>query len=165
MHPPTIAAPVLPPPGSSQASAAVAPDVLAVLDDPVEQRRFTRFQTDAAGRSVADSALCISGMHCAACAGLIEQAVARVGGVLDATVSASGERARVRWLPGRTRLTDIVAAIRAAGYDATPDTALVETQALLAAFHGPAYHSPPGAYDEALDALVNALERELGSVR
>jgi Cu2+-exporting ATPase len=124
MHPPTIAAPVLPPPGSSQASAAVAPDVLAVLDDPVEQRRFTRFQTDAAGRSVADSALCISGMHCAACAGLIEQAVARVGGVLDATVSASGERARVRWLPGRTRLTDIVAAIRAAGYDATPDTAL-----------------------------------------
>jgi hypothetical protein len=39
------------------------------------------------------------------------------------------------------------------------------TQALLAAFHGPAYHSPPGAYDEALDALVNALERELGSVR
>ncbi len=111
---------MLPPPGPG----TVASDALEVLDDPVEQRRFTRFHTDAAGQAVADSALRISGMHCAACAGLIEQAVQRVGGVLEATVSASGERARVRWLPGRTRLTDIVQAIRAAGYDAAPDTAL-----------------------------------------
>ena len=124
MPTPTIAAPVLPPPAAVPASGPGAADALAVLDDPVEQRRFTRFQTDAAGQSVADSSLRISGMHCAACAGLIEQAVGRVGGVLEATVSVSGERARVRWLPGRTRLTDIVQAIRAAGYDATPDTAL-----------------------------------------
>jgi Cu2+-exporting ATPase len=101
-----------------------AADALAVLDDPVEQRRFTRFRTDGSGQSVADSSLRISGMHCAACAGLIEQAVQRVGGVLEATVSASGERARVQWLPGRSRLSDIVLAIRAAGYDAVPDTAL-----------------------------------------
>ncbi len=105
-------------------AAAPGPDVLAVLDDPVEQRRFTRFATDAGGVQQADSSLRITGMHCAACAGIIEQAVGRVGGVLEATVSASGERARVRWLPGRTRLSDIVAAIRAAGYDAAPDTAV-----------------------------------------
>ena len=96
---------------------------LCVLDDPVAQRRFTRFHTDAAGQAMADSSLRITGMHCAACAGLVEQAAGRVGGVLQASVSASGARARVQWLPGRTRLSDIVAAIRAAGYDAMPDTA------------------------------------------
>ncbi|MES2717364.1 MAG: cation-translocating P-type ATPase [Pseudomonadota bacterium] len=110
-------------PAAASAQVAV-PDGLAVLDDPVEQRRFTRFQTDADGQVLADSSLRITGMHCAACAGLIEQAVGRVGGVLEATVSAAGERAHVRWLPGRTRLTDILAAIRAAGYDASPDTAV-----------------------------------------
>ena len=124
MPTPTIAAPVLPPPGAVPAVGPAAADALAVLDDPVEQRRFTRFRTDGSGQSVADSSLRISGMHCAACAGLIEQAVQRVGGVLEATVSASGERARVQWLPGRSRLSDIVLAIRAAGYDAVPDTAL-----------------------------------------
>ena len=106
------------------AAAASAPPGLAVLDDPVELRRFTRFSTTAAGEALADSSLRITGMHCAACAGLIEQAVARVDGVVEATVSAAGERARVHWQPQRARMADIVLAIRAAGYDATPDTAL-----------------------------------------
>jgi len=102
---------------------------LAVLDDPVEQRRFTRYSTGANGEALADSSLRISGMHCAACAGLIEQAVARVDGVLEATVSAAGERARIRWQPQRTRVADIVRAIRAAGYDATPDAAVESREA------------------------------------
>ena len=102
---------------------------LAVLDDPVEQRRFTRYPVDAAGRPEADSSLRISGMHCAACAGLIEQAVGRLPGVLEATVSAAGERARVRWDPQQARMAQIVAAIRRAGYDATPDIALADREA------------------------------------
>ena len=97
---------------------------LAVLDDPVEQRRFTRYSTGPSGQALADSSLRISGMHCAACAGLIERALGRVDGVLEASVSAAGERARVRWLPQRTDVAHIVTAIRAAGYDATPDAAL-----------------------------------------
>jgi len=104
-------------------------DDLAVLDDPVEQRRFTRYSSGAAGERIADSSLRISGMHCAACAGLIEQAVARVDGVIEASVSAAGERARIRWLPQRTRVVDIVRAIRAAGYDATPDAAVEAREA------------------------------------
>ena len=99
-------------------------DDLAVLDDPLAQRRFSRYSADAAGERIADSSLRISGMHCAACAGLIEQALCGVDGVLGATVSAAGERARVRWRPQRTRAAALVAAIRAAGYDATPDAAL-----------------------------------------
>ena len=97
---------------------------LAVLDDPVEQRRFTRYSEGAGGERIADSSLRITGMHCAACAGLIEQALSRVDGVLEATVSAAGERASVRWQPQRTRVASLIGAIRAAGYDAMPDVAL-----------------------------------------
>lgn len=99
-------------------------DDLAVLDDPVEQRRFTRYSTGADGQPQADSSLRITGMYCAACAGQIEQALGAVDGVLEASVSAAGERARIRWQPGRTRVADLVRAIRAAGYDALPDAAL-----------------------------------------
>jgi len=95
-----------------------------ILDDPAEQRRFTRYAVGASGERIADSALRISGMHCAACAAVIEQALTRVDGVLGAHVSAAGERARVRWSPQRTCLADVVAAIGAAGYGATPDLAL-----------------------------------------
>ncbi len=121
--PPAAPLPALPP------TRASLGDDLAVLDDPVVQRGFTRYSADAAGQRIADSSLRISGMHCAACAGLIESALRRVHGVLDASVSAAGERARVRWLPQHTRAAALVAAIRAAGYDATPDAALAARQA------------------------------------
>ena len=110
-------------------SAEPAQDAVSVLDDPVELRRFTRFATGAAGERIADSSLRISGMYCAACAGTIEQALARVDGVLEASVNASGERARVHWNPQRTRMAAIVGAIRAAGYDAAPDAALEAREA------------------------------------
>ena len=100
-----------------------------MLDDPVEQRHFTRYRVDAGGRAEADSSLRISGMHCAACAGVIEQALGRVPGVLAASVSAAGERALVRWDPQRSRMAQIVVAIRNAGYDATPDIALASREA------------------------------------
>ncbi len=119
--PPTPAVPAsLIPPLALDASA----NELAVLDDPVEQRRFTRYSAGAGGERIADSSLRITGMHCAACAGLIEQALSRLDGVLEATVSAAGERARVRWNPQRTRVASLIAAVRAAGYDAMPDIAL-----------------------------------------
>ncbi len=101
---------------------------LAVLDDPVEQSRFTRYRTDAQGLTEADSSLRISGMHCAACAGLVEQALLRVPGVREAHVSAAGERARVRWNPGQTQAAAIVAAVRRAGYDASPDIAVADRE-------------------------------------
>ena len=114
----------VPSPFAAPPKPASLGDDLAVLDDPVVQRRFTRYSVDAAGQRIADSSLRISGMHCAACAGLIESALCRVHGVLEASVSAAGERARVRWQPQRTLAATLVAAIRAAGYDAMPDAAL-----------------------------------------
>ncbi|WP_234413846.1 cation-translocating P-type ATPase [Ideonella sp. A 288] len=78
---------------------------------------------------MADSSLRISGMHCAACAGIIEQAVSKVGGVIDVQVSAAGERARIHWNPARASMTDIVAAIANAGYGALPDAAMEAREA------------------------------------
>lgn len=106
------------------AERAPSPDIdVALLDDPLEQQRFTRWTTDRDGRRIADSTLQLSGMYCAACAGIIEQALLGVDGVAEASVSAAGQRASVRWDPQRTRPSRLVAAVRAAGYGAAPDAA------------------------------------------
>ncbi len=102
---------------------AAADPALALLDDPIEQQRFTRFATGADGARVATSALRLSGMYCAACAGTIEQALLGVAGVRAASVSAAGQRAAVRFDPAATRPSALVAAVRRAGYDAVPDLA------------------------------------------
>jgi Cu2+-exporting ATPase len=99
------------------------PPELAVLDDPQEQQRFTRWRVDRDGHRTGESVLRLSGMWCAACADTIEQALMAVPGVASARVSASAERARIEWDPARTRVADMVQAIRRAGYDAVPDAA------------------------------------------
>jgi len=93
---------------------------LALIDEPREAARFTRLE---AGSGLAESSLQLSGLHCAACAGLIEGALGAVDGVLDARVHAAASRATVRWDPRRTRPSALVAAVQAAGYGAAPDTA------------------------------------------
>ncbi len=93
------------------------------LDDPHEQGAFTQWHTDATGVRQAVSQFQISGMHCAACSGLIEDALMQVPGVLDARVSAASERAEVRWDPARVQPSRFVAALDRAGYGAVPDAA------------------------------------------
>ena len=77
----------------------------------------------AAAPGSTDATLRVCGMYCAACTGVIEAALLQVDGVRDARVSASAERATVRFDPSRTALPDLIAAIRRAGYDAAPDAA------------------------------------------
>ena len=93
------------------------------LDDPIEWDVFTRWSHDASGVKTGESALQISGMHCAACATTIEQALAGLDGVLSVSASAAAGRASVRWDPARSRPSAWVHAIRRAGYDAVPDAA------------------------------------------
>jgi Cu+-exporting ATPase len=64
--------------------------------------------------------LAISGMHCAGCVGRVEQALRAAPGVLSADVNLATERARVIALPGQVAPGDLVAAVAAAGYGATP---------------------------------------------
>ena len=93
-----------------------------VLDDPEELARFTRWEQHGDERQ-AVSQLRLSGLHCAACAGIIEATLLRVDGVIAARVGAAAERAEVRWDERRTRASRLVAAIERAGYGAVPDVA------------------------------------------
>ncbi len=94
-----------------------------VLDDPLEFAQFSRSRVDAQGRTRCESGLQIGGITCAACSGILESALMRVDGVLEARVSAASARASVHWDPARTRPSVFIAAIRAAGYNAVPDAA------------------------------------------
>ena len=108
---------------TSSLPQGAAPARLAVVDDPLEQGRFTRWVVGAGGERLGESALQLSGMHCAACSGIIEQALLGVGGVRSAQVSAAGQRAVVRWDPAQTQPSALISAVRGAGYDAVPDAA------------------------------------------
>lgn len=102
-----------------------APSVesLAGIDEPEEVARYTRWESGADGRRRGVSAFQLSGLHCAACAGLIEDALAQVDGVESARVHAGARRAQVRWDPDRVRPSALLAAVRQAGYGAAPDVA------------------------------------------
>jgi Cu2+-exporting ATPase len=96
---------------------------LAALDDPLTQGAFTTWTQDPAGRREATSQFRLSGLYCAACAGLIESALHGVDGVVEARVHAATSLALVRWDPQRTRASVLVEAVRRAGYGAVPDAA------------------------------------------
>jgi Cu2+-exporting ATPase len=96
---------------------------LEVIDDPLEQARFTRWIAAPSGERLGETSLQLGGLHCAACAGLIEAALLAVPGVRQARVAAASQRASVVWDPRSTRPSAFVAAVQRAGYDAVPDAA------------------------------------------
>ena len=98
----------------------LTPRESTALDDAESLMACTHWQVRADGRRVADSAFVVQGMHCAACAGIVEAALRAVPGVLGAEVNASTGRAGVRWDPDRTRASLLVEAVRRAGYGALP---------------------------------------------
>jgi P-type Cu2+ transporter len=108
---------------ASAPESPVATTPPGAVDDPLEFERFTRWLAAPGGERLGESSLQLAGMHCAACAGIIEQALTTVDGVHGANVSAAGRRATVRWDPARTRPSALIDAVRAAGYDAVPDAA------------------------------------------
>ncbi|MBP6542700.1 MAG: cation-translocating P-type ATPase, partial [Piscinibacter sp.] len=107
---------------SSVASAASANDLRA-LDDPLNQSAFTTWTQGKGGEREATSQFRLSGLYCAACAGLIETALQGVDGVLEARVHSATSLALVRWDPLRTRASALVEAVQRAGYGAVPDAA------------------------------------------
>jgi copper ion binding protein len=62
----------------------------------------------------------VRGMHCQSCVGLVSDEVGEVEGVESVSVDLAKGRAVVRFDPGSVSDEDIVRAIKAAGYDATP---------------------------------------------
>jgi len=64
--------------------------------------------------------LALEGLHCAACVGRTEQALAAVPGVARATVNLATERAAVDFDPDRASVPLLVRAVAEAGYGAEP---------------------------------------------
>ena len=125
MFPPAaLADPAAHPPGAALGTVPAGPTLL--LDDPHEWSAFGRPCTPA-GAGPADPASCawdsqvvLEGMHCAACALTIEDALRAVPGVQQADVSAATRRARVVWHPGQVRPSQWMQAVQRAGYKALP---------------------------------------------
>ena len=60
----------------------------------------------------------IQGMTCAACASRIEKVVSKLEGVLSVSVNLAAEKATVKYIPSRVRISEIKQAIAKAGYKA-----------------------------------------------
>jgi Cu2+-exporting ATPase len=113
-------------------SLPVAPDqapdeALQLLDDPQEWSAFSRPYGNQGNQgnqanptNCWESRLLIEGMHCAACAITVEEALQRVPGVLKAEVSAGSHRARVVWRADAVLPSDWMQAVQTSGYRAVP---------------------------------------------
>ncbi len=88
----------------------------SVYDDPQAQRQFAVSN----GPSECGVTLILDGIRCAACLWLNEQTLRKLPGVLRAEVNYTTRRAQVAWDPARARLSGIIEAIRAIGYDVFP---------------------------------------------
>ncbi len=99
--------------------AAVLPQdlpPLEIYDDPEAQRQFVA-APDAARREVS---LILDRIRCSACLWLSEQWLRRQPGVLRVDINYATHRAQLAWDPAQTRLSQILEAVRAIGYDAYP---------------------------------------------
>ena len=67
-----------------------------------------------------EASLLLEGIHCAACVWLNESYLRRQRGVIDVSVNFATRRARVRWDPALTKLSDLLRAVAAIGYRAYP---------------------------------------------
>ena len=64
--------------------------------------------------------LMVEGIHCAACVWLIESSLARLDGVLAASVNLTTQRLKLRWDNSKIRLSTIITKLGRLGYQVTP---------------------------------------------
>jgi Cu2+-exporting ATPase len=133
----STSAAVPPLPGPRAASAPPAPqeahdtanhrpgaaEAAVPFDDPIAQAAFTEWRTAEDGEREGTSRLRVTGMYCAACAGVVEGALLRLPGVTQAQVNAGTQRLLLRWRPHQVPLSRLAAAVGAAGYGLLPDVA------------------------------------------
>ena len=94
------------------------------------------------------SRLNISGLHCAACAWLIENRLAHLAGVKSANVHLQNHIVRVDWDDTQIRISDIMRAINALGYLAEPHSASSRERLLQQQSDGLLSRLGPAAMDD-----------------
>ena len=95
-------------------SSTVAPESL--LDDPEEWPQFSL----ARAPHVWQSSVVFEGMHCAACAIAIEDALRSVPGIASVQISATTHRGLIEWTDEQTRPSEWMRVAEKAGYRAVP---------------------------------------------
>lgn len=101
---------------ASPRPAPEASDDAALYDTALVQERFVRETQD--GRR--EATLLVEDLRCAACAWLVERAVARNPGIEFAEANFAARRIVIRWDPALAKLSTAIGTIRALGYPAWP---------------------------------------------
>ena len=87
---------------------------------PEELRLYDDVAAVATGEDAADAVLTVEGIRCGACVWLIERHLARLDGVMEATMNVATGQLNVRWGAARLKLSDLLIALREIGYVAYP---------------------------------------------
>ena len=105
-------------PGVQAAAVNLATERADITFSGVPDARLAVRAIEEAGYTVREAVteLAVEEMTCASCVGRVEKALARIPGVLEASVNLATERARVRHLAGAVSTADLEAAIEQAGY-------------------------------------------------
>lgn len=103
------------PDGAGTASGA---DPLKLLDEPEEWAAFSLPDKDASGSW--RSSVVFEGMHCAACAITLEDALRSVPGVSSVQISGASHRGQIVWSPEQTRPSAWMRSVERHGYKALP---------------------------------------------
>ena len=101
----------------SKGSTQVA-DPLQLLDAPEEWGAFSLPDREAKG--CWRSSVVFEGMHCAACAITLEDALRAVPGVLSVQISGASHRGQIVWSPEVTKPSDWMRSVERHGYKALP---------------------------------------------
>lgn len=91
---------------------------MKLLDDAQEWAAFSLPEKSQAG--CWSSSVVFEGMHCAACAITIEDALRSVPGVASVQVNAASHRGRIVWSPDQTRPSEWMRSVERFGYKAIP---------------------------------------------
>ncbi len=106
---------------------ALPQELSDLFDRPSLRDAYVRQHDD----GTAESDLLIEGITCGACVWLLERHLGALRGVRSVTVNHATHRLQVVWDAGRTRLSNVLAAIQAMGY--TPHPTSVRNRHALAA--------------------------------
>jgi len=106
-------------PGVSQVNVNLASEKASIEYDPskVDTKVLMDTISDAGyGVAVEKTTFSVGGMTCASCVANIENALAKVPGVISATVNLASEKATVEYLSGEVGMADFKRAVEGAGY-------------------------------------------------
>lgn len=100
--------------------------VWQVLDYEDQWNQFSKNIIDDSNQTLVESHFLLDGLHCAACAGIIEEGLQNVAGITKARVSMSKNRGVVTWSPSITKPSLILQTIHQLGYQANPASHLAD---------------------------------------